>query len=342
LSQVIVADGQPVAEATGSAVVVIDRAGNSGALAEAFAAQGLGVLGLLEDNEPAGLERWEAPPVATLEDGTRVESGPWQESRTGDPRHLVLVQPAAGTTWVSWGTPQVQDAWEAQAWPGVSRARHARHAHRFTAMSDHGALALNEGRQKMIGADRHPQRQHGPLDPSLETAHTRVDKQAEALKAQQDKGAEAASTGHGKRLEPRTRPVLTLEQACKEATAHQAQGSEHASTLGPAGQRAARDCRQQTIMTMRTRLLEHVRRAFLGVRWATRHTKGSFQQVLRRLFARSGSRMETPSPVLSWVNSTGFSLSHRRLLREVAHGLCAMGLQEKGQPVPVRLKDMPP
>jgi hypothetical protein len=118
LSQIIVADGQPVAEATGSAVVVIDRAGNSGALAEAFAAQGLGVLGLLEDNEPAGLERLEAPAVATLEDGTRVESGPWQESRTGDPRHLVLVQPAAGTTWVSWGTPQVQDALEAQAWPG--------------------------------------------------------------------------------------------------------------------------------------------------------------------------------------------------------------------------------
>lgn len=69
-----------------------------------------------------------------------------------------------------------------------------------------------------------------PFDQSLETAHKRVDKKAEALKAQQGKVAAAASKGQGKRLEQRTRTLLTLEQACKEAKAQQAKGSEHAST----------------------------------------------------------------------------------------------------------------
>ena len=65
-------------------------------------------------------------------------------------------------------------------------------------------------------------------------------------------------------------------------------------------------------------------------------------QVLRLLFERSGSRMETPSQVLYGVNSAGLSLSNRRLLSEGTQGLCAMSVQEKGKPVHVRLKDLPP
>jgi hypothetical protein len=61
-----------VALATGSALLVIDRAVNSVALAEAFDAQGLGLLCMLDDNEQAGLESFAATSVATLEDGTRV------------------------------------------------------------------------------------------------------------------------------------------------------------------------------------------------------------------------------------------------------------------------------
>jgi hypothetical protein len=72
VSQVIVAYCQRVALATGSALFVIDRAVNSVALAEAFDAQGLGLLCMLDDNEHAGLESFEATSVETLEDGTRV------------------------------------------------------------------------------------------------------------------------------------------------------------------------------------------------------------------------------------------------------------------------------
>jgi len=182
--------------------------------------------------------------------------------------------------------------------------------------------------------------------PSRESLYSNVllwvDKKAAALKAQQDKVAESASKGHGTRLEQRRRTVLTLEQACKEAKATQAKCSEQAATLGPAGQRADRDFRKQTIMTIRTLVLENWLRAFMGALAATLYTKVSLPQVLSLLFERSGSRMETPSQVLYWVNRAGLSLSNRRLLSEVAQGLCAMGLQEQGKPVHVRLKDLPP
>ena len=115
----------------------------------------------------------------------------------------MIVHPAEGKTLVYWGTPQVQDALEAQEWPGVYRERNEIQEHRFKDMIDHGALDINYGRKKILGADRHHQRKQAQLDQSLETAHKRVDKKAEALKAQQDKVAESASKGHGKRLEQR-------------------------------------------------------------------------------------------------------------------------------------------
>jgi hypothetical protein len=338
----IVAYCQTVAEATGSDLVVIDRAVNAVALAEAFDEQGVGVLCMLDDNEHAGLESFEATGVEALEDGTRVYSGPWKEARTEDPRHVVIVQPAAGKTLGYWGTPKVKDALEAQEWPGVYRARNAIQEPRFKDMIDHGARDSNYGRKKILGADRHHQRKQAQLAQSLETAPKRVDKKAAALQAQQAKVAASESTGHGTRLEQRTRTLLPLAQAVKEAKATQAQCAEHVSPLGPAGQRADRDFRKQTIMTIRTLLLENGLRAFMGALLATLYTKTRLPQVLRLLCERSGSRMETPAQVLSWVKSAGLSLAHRRLWGEMIQGGCAMGLQEKGKPVHVRLKDMPP
>ena len=100
LSQVIVVYCQKVALATGSALFVIDRAVNSLAMACAFAQQGLGLLCMLDDNEHNGLASFAATEVATLADGTRVYSGPWQEARPTDPRDFVIVEPAAGKTLV--------------------------------------------------------------------------------------------------------------------------------------------------------------------------------------------------------------------------------------------------
>lgn len=236
----------------------------------------------------------------------------------------------------------MKDAVEAQEGPRVYRERPEIQEHRCKDMLDHGALHINYGRKKILGAARHQQRKQAQLTPSLATAHKRVDKTAAALQAQQDKVAESASNGHGKRLEQRRRTWLTLEQACKEAQAPQAKCAEQAATLGPAGQRADRDFRKQTVMTIRPLLRENWLRACMGALVATRCTKGSVSQVVSLLVERSGSRMETPSQVFSWVNSAGLSRSNRRLLGEVAQGWGAMGLQEKGKPVHVRLQDLPP
>ena len=105
LSRIIGASCQQVAEATGSTLFVIDRAVNAVALAGAFDAQGLGLLCMLDGNEHAGVESFEATVMETLEDGTQVYSGPWKERRPDDPRHFVIVAPAEGKTLVYWGTP---------------------------------------------------------------------------------------------------------------------------------------------------------------------------------------------------------------------------------------------
>ena len=135
---------------------------------------------------------------------------------------------------------------------------------------------------------------------------------------------------------------MTLEHERKDAQEKQAKLAEQAATLGPAGQRADRDFRKQTIMTIRTLFLENMLRAFLAALLATLSIQVSLEQVLSLLFARHGARMETPSQVVYWVNTAGLSLSNRRLLGKIVEGLGAMDLQDQGKPIHVRLKDMPP
>ncbi len=133
-----------------------------------------------------------------------------------------------------------------------------------------------------------------------------------------------------------------MDHELKDAKGKQVKLSEHAATLGPVGQRADRDFRKQTIMTMRTLFLENMLRAFLAALLATLSIPVSLEQVLSLLFARRGARMETPSQVVYWVNTSGLSQSNRRLLGTIVEGLGAMDLQEQGKPMHVRLKDMPP
>ena len=342
LSQVIVAYCQQVALATDSALFVIDRAVNAVALAAAFDERGLGLLCRLDDNEHAGLESFDATEVDTLADGTRVYSGPWKAARKADPRHFVIVEPPADKTLVYWGTPQVQAVLAAREWPRVYRERNEIQELSFKGMINHGGLDINDGRKTILGPDRHHQRKQAQLAQSLETAHTRVAKKAEVVTTQQDKVAQSEAKGHGKRLEQRQRTFMTLEQEFKEAQEKHAKLSEQATALGPAGQRADRDFRKQTIMTMRTLVLENMLRAFMVALLATLPTQVSLERVLRLLFERRGARMETPSQVVYWVNTDGLSLPNRRLLSEVVEGLCVMDLQDQGKPIHVRLKDMPP
>jgi hypothetical protein len=342
VSQVIVSYCQHVAETTGSTLFVIDRAVNAVALAQAFTEKDLGLLCMLDDNEHKGVGSFEATLVDTLEDGTKVYSGPWKECRPDDPRHFVMVEPPADKPLVYWGTPQVEEALEVSEWPRVYRERNAIQELSFKGMIDHGGLDINHGRKTILGPDRHHQRKQDQLEASQETAHERVNKKAEAVKAQQAKVAESEAKGHGRRLEQRQCMLVTLEHELKDAQGNQAKLSEHAAALGPAGQRADRDFRKQTIMTIRTLFLENMLRAFLAALLATLLIQVSLEQVLSLLFERRGARMETPSQVVYWVNTAGLSQANRRLLGKIVEGLGHGDLQDQGKPIHVRLKDMPP
>ena len=112
--------------------------------------------------------------------------------------------------------------------------------------------------------------------------------------------------------------------------------------MGPPGERADRDFRTQTIMTFRTLLLENALSAFMVVLLGRLQTKVSLECVLHLLFERSGSRVETDSQVIYWVNTAGLSVPYHRLLAETVEGLCAMDLRYQGKPIQVRLKATPP
>src|SRR5712692_4161338 len=342
LSQVIVEYCHKVVEATGNSLFVIDRAVNAVALARAFDTQGWGLLCMLDDNEHEGLDRFEATLVDTRADGTKVYSGQWKAPRPDDPRHFVLVEPTGGKTLVYWGTPAVKDAFEVSAWPRVYRERNEIQENRCKRMIDHGARKTNDGRKKIVSADRHQQRAQETLDQALVVAHTRVDKRVEALKAQQAKVAESEHHGHGKRLAQRQRALVLMEKALQDAQAQQAIRTEQASALGPPRERADRDFRKQTIMTVRTLLLENALTAFMAGLLGHLNLKVSLDCLLKILFERSGARMETDSQVVYWVHTTGLSVAYQRLLTQVADGLCAMDLRHQGKPIRVRLRDMPP
>jgi len=207
VSQVIVAYCAKVAEATGPALFVIDRAVNAVAMARAFDDQDLGLLCMLDDNEHEGLASFAATPVGTLADGTKGYSGPWQVPRPEDPRHFVIVEPAEGKTLGYWGTPKVKEALAVAEWPRVYRERNELQENSFKHMIDHGALNTNYGRKKILGPDRHQQRAREKLDQAVQAAQQRVDKQASQVKTQQDKVAESARKGHHKRLEQRQRTL---------------------------------------------------------------------------------------------------------------------------------------
>jgi hypothetical protein len=342
LSQVIVDSCQKVALATGLSVFVIDRAVNAVALARAFDHQDFGLLCMLDDNEHHGLESFEATLEEIRKDGTKVYSGPWKMPRAEDPRHFVIVEPAEGKLLVYWGTPKVKAALEPTAWPQVYRERSERQENSFKRMIDHGALNTNYGRKKIVGPDRHQQRQKEQRDQAREAAQQRVDKKAEALKGQEAKVAESEAQGHGKRLAQRQRTCAVLDKELKDAQHKHARLAEHAAALGPPGKRADRDFRKQTIMTIRTLLLENALRAFMVVLLEALQTKVSLECVLSLLFARSGARMETVSQGIYWINTTGLSVQYRYLLAEIVKGLCTMDLRDQGKPIHVRLKDMPP
>ena len=342
LSQFILAYCEQVALATGSDLFVIDRAVNSKAMAQAFDEADLGLLCMLNDHEHDGLESFEATWVKTLDDGTQLYEGCWKEAREEDHRHFVIVEPQTSKTLVYWGSPKVKAELEASEWPEIYRARTELQENAFKRMIEHGALDINVGRKTILGPDRHQQRAEAKVRDSLEAARRRVVKKRLELEAKCEQGAQSETQGHGKRLEQRRRAAAELESKLSEAQQHEAHLQEQVDGFEAPKERADRDIRKQTIMTIRTLFLENLLQSFMAVLLSVLPTKVSLEQVLKLLFERSGSRIERDQTVMYWINATGLSSGNRRVLVEIVEGLSAMGLVERGKPVRVCLKDLPP
>jgi len=342
LSQIIVAYCEQVAGATGSDLFVMDRAVNSKAMAQAFDEVGLGLLCMLDDNEHHGIESFEATEVKTLDDGTRLFEGPWKIAREDDDRHFVILEPQDSKTLVYWGSVKVKAELEVEAWPEIYRARTELQENAFRRMIDHGALDINAGRKTILGPDRHQQRAEGKVRDSLEAARHRVAKKTLKLEAKREQVAQSEAQGHGKRLEQRQRAVAELEAKLREVQQHEANLQEQVDGFEAPKERADRDMRKQTIMTIRTLFLENLLQAFMTILLSFLPKPVSLEQVLKLLFERSGSRIERDKTVMYWINAIGLSRGNRRILGEIVEGLSTMGLMERGKPVRVCLKDLPP
>ena len=153
---------------------------------------------------------------------------------------------------------------------------------------------------------------------------------------------ESEHKGHGKRLEQRQRALAVVEKEIKAAQDQHTTLAAQASALGPPRERADRDVRTQTIMTVRTLLLENALTSFMAVLVGTLTMQVSLDGLLHILFERSGARMVTDSQMIYWVNTTGLSAAYQRLLTAVVDGLWAMDLRDQGTPMHVRLKGLSP
>ena len=258
------------------------------------------------------------------------------------PDVLSWLSPPEGKTLVYWATPQVEAVLEVTEWPRVYRARNEMQEHSFQRMIDHGALDINYGRKRIVGPDRPQQRARAKLEQALEASQKRVDKKTEALKAKQDQVAESELKGHGTRLAQRQHAFAVLDKELEDAHHNQAHLAEQGQALGPTRERADRAFRKQTIMTVRTLLLENALRAFMIALLGLLQTKVSLAMILHLLFERSGARLETNSQVVYWVHTAGLSVPYRRVLTEIVNGLCALDVRDQGKPICVRLKDMSP
>jgi hypothetical protein len=342
LSQLIVAYCQKVSGLTGSSLFVIDRAVNSVALAVEFTKHQLGLLSMLDDNEYQGLTSFNVKRIETLDDGTEVYSGHWKVARPDDPRQFVITVPVDGKPLVYWATEAFVWALAMNQWPSVYRARNEIQENRFKRMIEHGALNTNYGRKKLIGPDRHQQRQKEALDQALQSTAQKRDKKAQLIEQQQRKVRESQTRGHGKRLAQRQRTLHRFTKEDHKLQKTQQQLAEKIEALGPPRQRADRDFRKQSIMTFRTLLLENTLHTFLATVCALLTIPVSLAALLSLLFERRGARVETPTELLYWLNTQGLSLPNRRLLAEIAEALCAMDLRHQGKPIRVCLRDRPP
>ena len=340
LPRVIVAYCEHVAQLTGIEMFVIDREVNALEMARVFRDQGWGLLCMLDRNQYKGLESFDTSVVGQLDDGSVVYEGVWREPKKDDPRSFVLVEESERLL-VYWGTPKVKEVIAPMAWPTLYRQRTEIQENRFKSMMDHGALDVNFGTKKRVVPDRHQQRAKAALEADLAKAVHQEAKRAEWVQAQQEKVEESEQKGHTKRLVQRQARLAQAQEELEKTTEKKDTLQKQLESLGPDQQRADRDFRKQSIMTFRTLLLENTLLSFLMALLGTMTTKICLPTLIKMLFERGGSRVESDSQIIYWVNTQGFSSTYQDLFGKVLEGINGLALNQVGKPIQVRAREGP-
>jgi len=96
--------------------------------------------------------------------------------------------------------------------------------------------------------------------------------------------------------------LALVEKELKDAQDKHTKLGEQASTLGPPRERTDRDFRKQTIMTVRTLLLENALMSFMAVLLGHLHGKVSLDCLLRSYVTNGVSPLHTNKCIWNYRN----------------------------------------
>jgi hypothetical protein len=341
LTPVIVDYCEQISKRTGIVVFVIDREVNALETARAFRDRELGLLCMLDSNQYKGLESFETSLLGSLADGSLVYQGVWKEPKEEDDPRIFVIVKEADRVLVYWGTPKVKEEINPKEWPAVYRRRSEIQENSFKSMMDHGALDVNFGNKKILGPDRHQQRKKDEIEANLAKTRENEEKKAEIVKEKQEKVEESKQKGHKTRLFQRQAGLAKAEEEQNKATKKKEEIEKKLEAVGEDKERADRDFRKQLIMTFRTLFLENALVSYLFALLGHMSGTISLETLLSLFFDRNGSRVETQSQIIYWVNRKGLSLAYQETLCDVVEGINAMGLKREGKPIQVRVRAGP-
>ena len=138
---------------------------------------------------------------------------------------------------------------------------------------------------------------------------------------------------HGKRLSQRENKLAEMRTDLKEINEKSNKINEQIDSLGPSKQRADRDFRKQTIMTIRTLFLENALMAFIITLLENLNVALSQKCIIELLLKRSGGFFENCSEIIYWIDGNGLTKSFKQSLESVINRLNAMKLHRNGKPI---------
>ena len=199
---------EKVVALTGIRLFAIDREVNSEELARAFEDRKRGLICMLDANQYENLSDWDAECIGSLEDGSKVWSGPWKEPGN-DNRHFVIVE-KEDRLLPFWATPCAKKMAKPIDWPEIYRRRTEVQENSFKRMKEHGAFDVNFGTKTIFSEDRRQARKKETLEKSSAAIRGKIEKKESGIALQEGKVGESKEKGHGKRLSQRENKLAEL------------------------------------------------------------------------------------------------------------------------------------